>query len=197
MIEHNNRREFFDYHAPHWDDNYPPEIYRRAVEVITSLQIKGREKILDLGCGNGVLFPILRELTGGKDRIFGLDFSYAMLKQIPPEFKYNIASADAAALPFPPDYFQRVIAFAAFPHFDSREIVLNEICRVLKYNGFFHVIHLLSSDELRIHHHHAGGAVKDDILPKAEEFKKILMIVGFREIEITDKPGLYLMKSTK
>ncbi|MBD3168116.1 MAG: methyltransferase domain-containing protein [candidate division Zixibacteria bacterium] len=194
-MDYDHRREFFDHHAPHWDENYPPDIYRQAVEAIESLMLKPGEIILDLGCGSGVLLPILREMTGDDNSVFGIDFSTGMLSRIPSEYRRNVICADAASIPFPDSFFDRVIAFAAFPHFNRREQTISEVFRVLKRRGKFYVIHLLSSEELKTHHRHAGAPVKDDLLPPPEHFQKILGDAGFEVVKITDNPGLYIMEA--
>lgn len=196
-MDHDYRREFFDYHAPHWDENYPPDVYRQAVDVIESLRIETGEKILDLGCGSGVLLPILRKLTGDDNSVFGIDFSLGMLTRIPDEYLKNIICADAASIPFPDNFFDRVIAFAAFPHFGRRDKTISEVFRVLRSPGQFYVIHLLSSEELKMHHHHAGGPVKDDLLPGPERFEKMLGDAGFEDVKIADNPGLYIMEALR
>jgi len=198
MCSYDDRGIYFDKQASIWKHNYPPDVLNRAYEILCSLGIKKGERILDLGCGSGVLFPTFDELTGDMGTVSGLDFSLEMLKAVHDEsVKAVRICAEASNIPIADSSFDRVIAFASFPHFIDKKSVCTETNRVLKPGGQFHVIHLSSSKQLRLHHKNTGGVVENDILPSKEEFSEMLYNAGFTEIKIMDVSGKYLMRALK
>jgi len=94
------------------------------------------DKILDLGCGNGRFFELLKD----KDiNYIGVDFSEKLIeiaKKKYPKVKFQVT--DALNLPFPNNYFDRIYSIAVLHHIPSKEFkrqFLKEARRVLKPNG--------------------------------------------------------------
>lgn len=56
-----NHREYFDRLAAEWDELLGGEILARLKEIVAGLEIEPGSRVLDLGCGTGVLFPMLLE----------------------------------------------------------------------------------------------------------------------------------------
>lgn len=189
-----NRREYFGAHAEEWDKNFTAEELQILSDLINTIEIKSGYKIVDLGCGTGVLFDLLRRKVGGSGMVIGIDFSTRMAKRAHRNFPFENChplNADAHNLPLKSDSFNQVISFAAFAHFTEHGKVIEEVARILKKNGRLHIIHLLGSQELARHHHHAGGPVASDHLPPQENMIKLLKNNHFGEIQLVDRPGLY------
>lgn len=91
------------------------------------------EKVLDLGCGNGRYFEYLKEK---KVNYFGVDNSEKLIeiaKARYPEADFQVA--DALNLPFPDNFFDKVVSIAVLHHIPSEELriqFLKEVKRVLK-----------------------------------------------------------------
>lgn len=98
--------------------------------------VKSKEKVLDLGCGNGRFFEVLKDK---EIDFFGVDTSERLIKIAKtryPEAKFQIANA--FNLPFPSDYFDKIFSIAVLHHIPSREFrlqFLRETRRVLKPEG--------------------------------------------------------------
>ncbi len=90
---------------------------------LTKFCNKGR--ILDNGCGSGIL---LKELKNA----YGCDISFDMLKAAKMK---NLVNADSEKLPFKDKSFDAVFCRGSLHHFHSYEKGLKEIKRVLKKNG--------------------------------------------------------------
>ena len=92
--------------------------------------------MLDLGCGNGRLIQIFKEM---KIDYVGVDSSEKLIEiaeKKHPEDKFQ--AADGLSLPFPNDYFDKVYSIAVLHHIPSRELriqFLKEARRVLKPGG--------------------------------------------------------------
>jgi ubiquinone/menaquinone biosynthesis C-methylase UbiE len=189
------KKQFFDRQARDWHEYHTPDVIQRTREIISSLRIGKSETILEGGCGNGYLFPILRESVGDHGTIVGIDISLEMLKLArDADSRALVVNARAEAIPLKPAYFDRAIALASFPHFADKSEALKEICRP---GGKFNVIHLLSSEEIKKHHEGSDSPVAHDILPGENEFRAILSRAGLGDISIEDIPGKYLLNSIK
>ena len=98
--------------------------------------LKEKERILDLGCGNGRWFKVFKEKNV---KYIGIDNSEKLIEIARSLFpSANFKVADALNLPFPENYFDKVYAIAFLHHIPSekyRLLVLNEIKRVLKPKG--------------------------------------------------------------
>ncbi|MDP2820998.1 MAG: class I SAM-dependent methyltransferase [bacterium] len=100
--------------------------------------IKPGDKILDLGCGNGRLFDLLKEKNIS---YFGVDNSEQLIGIA--EKKYGMAGAkflavDILKLPFAENSFDAVVSLAVFHHIPSeqnRQIFFQQIKKVLKNKG--------------------------------------------------------------
>ncbi len=194
------RREYFDAFAEEWDKMFTAEDLEVLSFLIESFDIKKNDKIVDLGCGTGVLFDLLRRRVGPEGMVVGVDLSEEMVKKARKNFPFkNIMTidADAEMLPLKSDLFDVAVSFAAFAHFTCQERVMEEASRILKKGCKFHIIHLLSSKELDTYHLKAGGPVADDHIPPLERMKEIFSQGNFVDVSIIDHPGLYLAVGTK
>jgi demethylmenaquinone methyltransferase/2-methoxy-6-polyprenyl-1,4-benzoquinol methylase len=97
---------------------------------------------------------------------------------------------------FEPAYFDGVICFACFPHFQDPKGALKEISRVLKPGGILTVAHLMSSAELDAHHK-TETAVSGDRLPPREWMHTHFKDNGLSITSFTDKPGLFCLTGVK
>lgn len=96
------------------------------------------DKVLDLGCGNGRFFELLKD----KDVDYiGVDFSEKMIetaREKYPKVKFQVANA--LNLPFPNNYFNKIYSIAVLHHIPSEKFRIQffeEARRILKPNGFF------------------------------------------------------------
>ena len=98
--------------------------------------LKEREKVLDLGCGNGRWYPVFKEK---KVDYFGVDNSEKLIeiaKENFPDAKFFVG--DALNLPFSDNFFDKVYSIALLHHIPSEDFrikVLKEAKRVLKSGG--------------------------------------------------------------
>jgi SAM-dependent methyltransferase len=95
-----------------------------------------RERVLDLGCGNGRYYEYFKEK--GLD-YHGLDNSEKLVEVARKRYKEaDFRVGDALNLPFSDNFFDKVISIAVFHHIPSEEFrisFLKEVKRVLKPKG--------------------------------------------------------------
>ena len=95
-------------------------------------------RVLDIGCGNGRLYPILKKR---QVEYTGVDNSEGLLdeaRQLHPEA--NFVLGDATALPFPDNSFDIAYSFAAIHHIPSRALrhkFIAEVSRILHPGNTF------------------------------------------------------------
>ena len=167
--------------------------------IVDKLPIAKGMNILDLGCGTGVLFDLLRRRVTDTGSITGVDFSLEMARKAHRNFPFtnvNVIDADALMLPFADSTFDMAVAFAAFPHFSDQRKTLDETHRVLKDKAKFFIIHLGSSKEISEIHQRIGSVVENDGIPPAEKLREMFNSSKFINVTIEDHPGLYLASAT-
>jgi len=98
--------------------------------------VKEGEKVLDIGCGNGRLFQILKDKN---IEYTGIDFSKNLIELAKKKYpEGNFLVANALNLPFKENTFDKVFLIAVLHHIPSKELrsqVLKEAKRVLKPQG--------------------------------------------------------------
>lgn len=128
--------------TPNVAENYErilvPSIFRPWAEELLgrARPIGAADRILDLGCGTGIVARVLRERLGGAARITGVDASPAMLamaRTLAPELAWH--EADATNLPFADASFELVVAQQMLQFVPDCAAALREIRRVLVPGG--------------------------------------------------------------
>lgn len=191
---------FFDTRAEHWEETcYPPPVRERLLKLIEAFGITPEERVLDVGTGPGVLLPYLRDRVGPSGRLCAFDLSMQMLRQArqkPRAAQDTVLQADAHHIPFRDEMFDRVICFAAFPHFQDPRYALQEMSRVLNPGGHLIIAHLMSRKELAAHHA-SHASVATDVLPEHDHMKMLFVDARLSASDIVDRPGRYLARGVK
>ena len=171
----------------------------RLHALIRDFAVNPGEKILDVGTGPGVLIPYLRQGVGPSGQVCSFDLSFEMIREArkkPHTFLDMIFQSDVHHIPFTDRVFDRVICFAAFPHFHSPGQALQEMSRTLKSGGVLIIAHLMSRKELA-EHHGSHKTVARDLLPSDLEMKALFAEAGLSLPDIIDVPGQYFAKGYK
>ncbi len=102
----------------------------RYQQVIDLIPKKKNQKILDIGCGDGVLLSQIK--TG---RLYGVDLDRGSLDFALTKIRAKLVQAKAESLPYRNSFFDTVIATEIIEHLSKPELMLAEIRRVLKSGG--------------------------------------------------------------
>jgi len=114
---------------------------RRRLEHI-SREFYVKDKLLDIGCGNGF---VLRAAEGIFNKRYGFDISDKILKKAS-IFADGVVCADADFMPFMDKSIDAVMLFSALHHFYDYKDMIREIHRVLKPGGILYIDHDISKE---------------------------------------------------
>ena len=110
----------------------------REIKFLFEDYLKEGDKILDLGCGNGRFYEVVKNK---KVDYYGIDNSETLIKIAKTKYpEANFQVGDALNLPFSDNFFDKVYSIAVFHHIPSKKFrlqFLNEAKRVLKPGGLF------------------------------------------------------------
>jgi ubiquinone/menaquinone biosynthesis C-methylase UbiE len=198
-IEENNRQRqsIFDGLAENWkedfDDNEKQFLSNALMDIKS--HVPHGSLVLDIGCGNGILFKYLQEYE-----VTGIDLSPGMLHKAKLRGDLNVRSliqADAHQMPFHDQTFLLATMLAVYPHFDAPEIVLDEVRRVLSESGYLAIIHTKSAEQINSHHTSMGGILAKDLLPDLNSIAKTLDESGFLILEQRMNGGIFILAEKK
>lgn len=191
---------FFDARAPQWEAAcYPPPVRERLRALIHDFGLTAGMRVLDIGTGTGVLLPYVQAGIGPEGRICAFDRSLPMVAQADEKRRWHrdlVVQSDVHHIPLRGAFFDLVICFAAFPHFEDPAAALAEMGRVTAPGGEVVIAHLLSREELAAHHA-THQAVRSHGLPTAERMYALMRAAGLVHGRIVDAPGRYIARGKK
>jgi ubiquinone/menaquinone biosynthesis C-methylase UbiE len=170
-------------------------------------QLKGRKKILNIGCGTGYFEEILSELN-----VIGLDSSKEALEEARKRSDRKFVLGDAEHLDFPDGSFDGAFSVTTLEFLDNYENAVCDVARILKSGGKF--VAMLLNPESEYFKSHARrpssyfGRIKHSDPKKIERcISKFLAttgeyFLGIRGQEIFDTrdrllAAMYVVRATK
>ncbi|WPC43852.1 class I SAM-dependent methyltransferase [Clostridium sp. JS66] len=167
-------------------DNKHSFVAEYGKSMIDLVNVGKDQKILDLGCGTGIL---TNELAKEGATVIGIDSSTDMVKKAKLNYpNLNFQVADATNLDFE-NYFDTVFSNAVFHWIPNQEKLLNSIYNSLKDNGKLicefgaknNVYKIQTAFEIALKQH-GYSYCSEFFFPSKEEYKILLEEAGF-EIE--------------
>lgn len=183
---------FFDEKATDWDqrNHYNPAL---VTEVLDRLNILPNSRILDVGCGTGVLFPQLLGLN--PKFIHGLDLSESMVRIA--EKKYT----DPRIQVFTEDFYQFsgtgydfVVMYNAYPHFWDRDKLAFQMRKCLRPNGRMLILHGAGREKINRCHLRYSVEISKTLSACQEEIRYFLPYFCIDGME--DTPARYFFSGT-
>jgi ubiquinone/menaquinone biosynthesis C-methylase UbiE len=167
-------------------DRYARDLVERARPIGPS------ERILDLGCGTGIVARVLRERLGASARLTGLDASPAMVgkaRSLAPEIEW--VEGNATSLPFADGAFELVLCQQMLQFVPDRLAALREVRRVLAPSGRLIVSTWRPRREQPLHdalgriaERHLGGSKDPRFSLEGETLVSLLREVGFVDVRM-------------
>ena len=153
----NKIKAFFNDIAEHWDN--ADDDLARIDSLLDELDIKKGDAVLDVGCGKGIITPLLQKRTG--NNVLAIDLSDEMIKGAIAAHKDNphltFKCGDFVESDFD-NQFDYIVIFNAYPHFMNIESLKKAVYKALKKDGHFAIVHSISKEQLNTHHkQHAMG----------------------------------------
>jgi len=195
------KRRHFNELASRWDQLPGETEARPRVERFVERAVRpGACRILDVGCGTGILLPYLLKTCQAATCLVELDFAEEMLREnsrkVADQRVWHVC-ADAQALPFRDEYFDLVLCFGVLPHLTDLHSALKEQLRVLRPSGGFSAGHIMGSQELNAFHRSLGEPICHDTLLPAESLATRLRRLGAMPVAGEEDPEWYFVQATK
>lgn len=183
MSDTNPVEAYFNRLAPSWDADENSTAEERR-ELLGFLPLANSKRILDIGCGTGVITGDLLQLSGGD--VTAVDLSPKMIEIAKKKYggQKNIEFIAGDFLTLKLKHYDLAVIYNAYPHFSDPEALSESLNGALSKNGYFAIIHSMSRDRLVRHHQNVPSNVSRNLKSPAKEayyFEKHFKLVSFRD----------------
>ncbi len=154
----NDIKEFFNIKASNWDnESKADDNLLKAIFEITG--IKNNIKVLDIGCGTGVLFGSL--LKYSPSEIVGVDISDKMLEIARKKYGHfdNIKFKNMDVLELDENDFDIVYIYNAYPHIMDVEKLKSKLKQICKSGARIVIVHGMSRNFIENIHKNVGNNI--------------------------------------
>jgi SAM-dependent methyltransferase len=107
-----------------------------APQIADAAKVASDDRVLDVGCGTGVLARAAADRVADASQVTGLDLNEGMLavaRRLRPQIDWR--QGDATKLPFPDGSYDVVVSQFALMYFPDRGAAIREMVRVLRPGG--------------------------------------------------------------
>jgi SAM-dependent methyltransferase len=116
---------------------FVPAIFGRwAPQVADAARVASEDRVLDVGCGTGVLARAAADRVADESQVTGLDLNEGMLavaRRLRPRIDWR--QGDATKLPLPVESYDVVMSQFSLMYFPDRSAAIKEMVRVLRPGG--------------------------------------------------------------
>ncbi len=128
----------YDRLADEYDVRWARYVRESTRGTLSRMEIPGGARVLDLGCGTGVLLAELERLQPGL-RLVGVDLSHAMLGRARARLPSSVLLTQASGerLPLPSESRDIVVSVSSMHYWRNAVGVAAEVHRVLRRDGQF------------------------------------------------------------
>lgn len=183
---------YFDNAAPKWDALAPCELDK--LRCLATLSVTPGARVLDVGCGTGVMTPFLLERE--PSYLLGVDFSPAMIEQATQKFvgpTTEFLCQDIMDLNRPGE-FDCAVLYDTFAQFENRGSLIRHMHRLLAGEGRLMICSCLSRHVINASYK-AGSSVSIP-LPAAKTLAST-MSQYFEVDTVIDSPAFYAVSGIK
>ena len=181
-------KDFFNLVSANWAPDYDEELLR---SLFLETKMEEGKKALDVGCGMGIITPLLYDIT--KVKVTAIDIADKMIDGARVKFKdnphYEFICGDFYDYEFS-ELYDYVVMYNCYPHFlDIKKLELKSY-DILNDNGLLIIMHSLGREMLKKHHEHIYD-ISRELLPANKEAE--FYINHFDIIKTIDEDDRYLI----
>ncbi|MCX6651325.1 MAG: class I SAM-dependent methyltransferase [Methanomassiliicoccales archaeon] len=194
------QKGFFNEKAGVWDEITIHDL-KKVDYIADRLEIRGDERILDIGTGTGVMIPFYeKHLTNGS--VVAVDYSEKMIEMARskypekehPQISYLVS--DLYDLKYEAD-FDLGVCYSCFPHFMDQPLAIEILYRALRKGGRLMVAHSDSAKKINGVHLNGGLEISNDFLPSMERMKQMMTECGMTIKFERDDESYYICIASK
>lgn len=193
------QRDFFDSIAKEWDNII--EIDEEKINILLSkVDIKDNDNILDVGTGTGVLIPFLKNLNT-KGIIKGVDISSGMLDIASQKFKdtknvsFEALDIENSSLE---EKYDKIILYSMFPHLKNKTNTIKILVENnLNKDGKLIIAHSNSREFLNNMHKEKDKSVSEDRLIPIKDQKTLFEQVNLNVLDAYEDDEIYYLVVNK
>lgn len=179
--------------AYHWDrvSNNPLKrqlhIYNIYYSILKLLPKLENKKLLDLGCGDGILTYLIQKYKGGD--IYGIDIHripifLANKKKQEKKISVTYSVASCYNIPFPKKHFDFIISTDVIEHLEKPEAMLAEAYGKLKCNGIMIHSTPIRRKDMPTSMYHLKEFISSDYKKLLEKYLSNVEIIGINPFNI-------------
>lgn len=193
------QREFFDSIAKEWDNII--EVNEEKINTLLSkLDIKDNDNILDVGTGTGVLIPFLKKLNSN-GIIKGVDISSGMLDIASQKFK-STENVSFEALDIEnssiEEKYDKIVLYSMFPHLKNKTNTIKTLVENnLNEEGKLIIAHSNSREFLNNMHKEKDKTVSEDRLISIKDQKVLFEQVNLNVLDAYEDEEIYYLVVNK
>ncbi len=194
----NKEQQYFDQLAERWDElraTNPSKIRR----LVNMADFGAGDRVLDIGCGTGILVSYVKKIIGDTGRITAVDFSANMIAKAKEKHKHQkgvlFLAADIMDLHHD-ETFNKIVCFNFFPHVSDKQSFLIKLRGMLADAGSLVIMHDISRDTVN-GIHEDSDVVKNDRLPQGEKTAEMLENLSYLVMDVVDNDEVYFIRACR
>ncbi|MDR1026893.1 MAG: methyltransferase domain-containing protein [Rickettsiales bacterium] len=188
-----DKQDFFNAKGPRVPSPAEDEIIAAQLDI---LDIQPGARVLDVGCGSGVLIPHL-SLRTAPQNITGIDICHNALAFAREKFPaVRFIEMDFMLNELPKKSFDYVLCYNAFPHFENPGRAFATMADLAAPGGRIAVMHSIGRDALNRLHAECAP-VAEDILSPLEIFRRWAGLRGLSAITAIDAPRMFMFAARR
>ncbi len=183
MNQAQRRIQFFDERAVGWDE-YAHHDESKIEAILDLIVISTGSRVLDVGCGNGILAPFLINRIGREGNLLSLDVSPRMIEVARGKHRHKnieFLCDDIQTVQLKKNNYNTIILYSMFPHIDYKQKAISRCAMFLKPGGRLCICH---SDPrykiIQIHKRKDDTPVSGDEFPPTSEVVDMVENAGLK-----------------
>ncbi|MBD3425128.1 MAG: methyltransferase domain-containing protein [Candidatus Latescibacteria bacterium] len=195
------KTEYFSELGSDWDNivGNDDERNRQLASVLEMIEPSEGDVVVDAGCGNGVLIPLIEPYIGSSGRIIAVDAAEGMIKTAEEKHGHfgniDFRMGRIEDIDIPEDHADLMLCFAVFPHIDDQQAALRRFHQILKPDGELYIFHVIDTRSLNEFHGGLDAPVSGDRMPEREELNRMLKSSSFAMKTYIDRTGLNFVRA--